>query len=87
MLQQFFAANNEAEIQMETACDPEFIIWKNIGFIEKERLYASIRSFAAVLIVIGFTYWAISRFKQYRQDEIGLILPILGEKGLKGISC
>ena len=60
---------------METACDPEFIIWKNIGFIEKDRLYASLKSFATVFLVIGFTYWAILKFKQYRQDEIIQILP------------
>jgi hypothetical protein len=87
MLQKFFSSHNDSEILMETACDPEFIIWKNIGFTENQRFVANIRSFAMVLFVIGFTYWSILKFKRFRQDEIGQIMSILGDKGLKGINC
>lgn len=63
MLQQFFQSKNEADMLMETACDPEFIIWKNIGHSEKSRFVANLRSFATVFLVIGFTYWSILKFK------------------------
>lgn len=72
---------------METATDPEFIIWKNIGQSESQRFYLEILSYVAVLMVIGVTLFSIVQFKNFRQQEIGQILPILGDKGLKGINC
>ena len=87
ILQQFFKSKNEGDMLMETATDPEFIIWKNIGQTEHQRFLQNIFSYITVTLVIGITLFAIIQFKKYRQSEIGLILPMLGEKGLKGISC
>ena len=87
ILQQFFRNKNEGDMLMETATDPEFILWKNIGQTEQQRFVQNIFSYITVTLVIGITLFAIVQFKKFRQQEIGLILPMLGEKGLKGISC
>ena len=87
MLQQFFKQKNEAETVMETATDPEFIIWKNIGYTPKQRIFQSLVSLFTVFLVIGLTYWSILEFKQYRTREFRRIMPILGDKGIKGINC
>ena len=40
-LQQFFEKKNEGDMLMVTACDPEFIIWKHIGFTDRKRYIAT----------------------------------------------
>jgi hypothetical protein len=69
------------------ACDPEFIIWKNIGTLSQERLLKRGISIASVLFIVGLTYLAIMSFKSYRQQKFGEILPILGLRGIKGLDC
>lgn len=69
------------------ACDPEFIIWKNIGTGSQERLFKRGISIASVLMIVGLTYLAIMSFKEYRQRTFSEILPVLGKKGIKGINC
>ena len=72
---------------VEEACDPEFIIWKNIGYTEKQRLQRKIISLLSVFLIVFATYIGILYFKNYRLAEYLEILPVLGEKGLKGLNC
>ena len=41
---------------MVTACDPEFIIWKHIGYTDRTRFLGSVRAFIAVIIIVVGTY-------------------------------
>ena len=65
-LQQFFAGKNDQDMLMETACDPEFIIWKHIGRTDKSRLLGSALSFSAAILIVVGTYFGILKFKDWR---------------------
>ena len=62
-LNSFFDSKSKNEMIIRPACDPEFIIWKNIGTSGQERLLKRGVSIASVLMIVGLTYLAIDAFK------------------------
>ena len=83
----FFGSKENDEIIMDNTCDPEFILWKNLGNTKGYRFFMQIRTMAVMLMIVAMTYFGVLYFKEYRSKLFAKILPVLGEKGLKGLSC
>lgn len=77
---------SEQGIFKET-CDPEFIIWKNMGAEDIQRKLKLIRNIFVLLIIVAITNVSIDWIKFYRGSLFAVYLPELQENGLQGIRC
>lgn len=87
-LNKFFdKADNELEYELNDTCDPEFILWGNVGVTSRQRLKKRVFGGTVTLAIVISTYFMIYAFKQYRSELYTEILPILGEVGVQGLNC
>ena len=63
--------NNGNDMIIESTCDPEFIIWNNLGKTRKDRIYKKSKSFVVLLSIIILSYVIIHVFKLYRHKKFG----------------
>jgi len=74
-------------LEMSNTCDPEFILWKNIGVRPEMRFVNKIRSICFMIIVVIALIIMISYYTSTRQDIFQAILPELGSNGPKNLGC
>lgn len=58
-----FQTKADKELKINNTCDPEFIIWENLGVEEITRRLRMSRSFAFLLGIVTMTYYFINKFK------------------------
>ena len=62
---------------IKKTCDPEFIIWRNLGILDLKRKVKLVRNIVVLAIIVGFTYVSIDWIKAYRGSLFGEYLPEL----------
>jgi hypothetical protein len=87
LIARLFPKVEDEEIIMDHTCDPEFILWRNLGIHLAERKIYQVRSICFLAAIVALTFFVILFFKEYRSTLYADVLPVLAEKGLKGLSC
>ena len=68
-------------------CDPEFIIWRNLGIDDIQRKLKLVRNIFVLMVIVIITNVSIDLIKGFRGSLFAKYLPELQENGLQGIKC
>jgi len=74
----FLGKQDDSEIIMDNTCDPEFILWKNLGRTRPFRFVMKIRSLCVMVAIIACTYFGVLYYKDFRSSMFAKVLPVLG---------